>query len=421
MRLAPFLHSLFLFQSCSLFAATPLQEFLTGRVTSFKSIPIEKGFKECYEVFVRQLVDVKNPEKGFFQQKLYVSHIDAKKPLILFISGYGANKNTIKDWSTHLSGNQIFVEHRYFGSSKPDSIDYETLSIENAAFDLHRIRELFGEFYSGSWIATGGSKGGLTAAIYKYLFPNDVKITILHSTSIKDKDCDTSFFDYIDSLSQKYGCLDKITYFQRKVLEQRDSILPKLKKYLDAQKSSYDKLTLDLILEMAVLEFPFSLWQNNQGCRSITDIKDSPDSLFAELEKGVDGWFLSDPGEEIDPFAYQAYKELGYYCYKTEKVLDLLKAAPKNPASHLRPPIAIEYSNELMKKLKIWLTERGNNIIYLNGDFDPYSRYLIVPSINTNAVLYKLKEKNHLQVGYGNLTKKEQNEIDKLITSWLSD
>jgi hypothetical protein len=230
---------------------TPLIDFLKSQAVSFKEIPSEKGFSACYEIFIRQAIDPKHPEKGHFNQKMYLSHRDVHQPLVLFISGYEARKNVIKDWTTQFEANQIFVEHRYFGESKPDSIDYATLSIENAAHDLHRIKEVFGQFYAQGWIATGGSKGGLTAATYKYFYPTDVKVSILHSTSVKDQACDPSFFDYIDSLSQQYGCFDKITHFQRAVLQKRAAIIPKLQAHLERENLGYQQLGLDAILELA--------------------------------------------------------------------------------------------------------------------------------------------------------------------------
>jgi hypothetical protein len=400
-------------------AQLPVKAFLEKHTARFKSIDCAGEFTECYEVYLQQPIDPKDPTRGYFNQKLYLSHRDPGRPVVLFVSGYEARRNVIKDWTEHYGTNQIFAEHRYFGSSRPAQIDYRTLSIENAAHDLHRIKEVFGRLYPAGWLVTGGSKGGLTAAAYKFFYPRDPAVALLHSTSVKDKSCDTSFFGYIDSLNREYGCAGEITRLQRTLLEKRESILPRLRAYLDQNKQPYRKLGLDAILELAVLEFPFALWQNNQGCASLTGIPSSPDSLFAVLKEGIDGWFQTDPGEEPDPFAYQAYKELGYYCYKTDHLADLLKATPQPPAAYFQPATAVQYDNTLMVKMREWLTHQGNNIIYINGAFDPYSRYLIRPARTTNSVLFLLEAKNHVQVKYTDLSRDQQKRVDGLVGQWL--
>lgn len=72
-----------------------------------------------------------------------------------------------------------------------------------------------------------------------------------------------------------------------------------------------------------------------------------------------------------------------------------------------------------MVKMREWLTHQGNHVIYINGAFDPYSRYLIRPARTTNSVLFLLAEKNHVQVKYADLSGDQQKQVDQLVRRWL--
>jgi hypothetical protein len=124
---------------------------------------------------------------------------------------------------------------------------------------------------------------------------------VLHSTSVKDKACDTSFFDYIDSLSRKYGCAGKSPVCNAPCWK-TGKHPARLRAHLDQHKQLTDtrKLGLDAILELAVLEFPCALAKNS--CASLTGYRPS-DSLFAVLKEGLTAGFET-TGEQ-QTFAYR--------------------------------------------------------------------------------------------------------------------
>ena len=87
-------------------------------------------------------------------------------------------------WSTLFKTNMIEVEHRYFGESIPfmqddstitdETLNWDYMTARNEAADLHRVNQLFKKIYEGKWIATGISKGGQTAMLYRTFYPDDV-------------------------------------------------------------------------------------------------------------------------------------------------------------------------------------------------------------------------------------------------------
>ena len=114
------------------------------------------------ELQIRQPIDHNNPDAGYFEQMVYLLHKDFNKPVVLVTEGYAARPNATNELTKLLDANQIIVEHRYFGKSLLDSLDYQFLNIRQAASDHHHITTLFKQLYMGKWIATGISKGGQT-------------------------------------------------------------------------------------------------------------------------------------------------------------------------------------------------------------------------------------------------------------------
>ena len=57
-------------------------------VVSVKPISADTVFAEQYEVFFKQPIDHNNPTLGSFKQRVIVSHIDYKKPVVAVLEGY---------------------------------------------------------------------------------------------------------------------------------------------------------------------------------------------------------------------------------------------------------------------------------------------------------------------------------------------
>lgn len=369
------------------FSSTVLEEKLKeiNSIISFKKIEKIGEFKECYEILIEQPINHENPDEGMFLQKLYLSHRDFNQPTVLVVNGYISYNNIVNEWSELFNSNQIYVEHRYFGKSKPENIVWET---------------------------------------YKYFYPEDVSATIALSTSVKTEACDTSYFTYIDSLSKRNGCIKELKNFQKQLLSERDELIPLLKQYFDTHQKQYTHLGLDNIFENAVLEIPFSVWQNNNGCETIKNLNTQTiEDIFKSLRIALHDWFLTDDILiNMNTYHYQAMTKLGYYCYPTSGLNELLKDSNKT-ASYIFPPenVEVSYSKELMIAIKQWLISSGNHIIYISGSNDPYSIYKITPENNVKSLSYILQNKNHNQVRYKNIDLKQREEVLNTINAWLNE
>ena len=135
-------------------------------------------FEKARLVWFKQPIDHNHPEKGYFRQRVWVSHRAINAPVVMVTEGYAAPRNYTTELARLLEANQIIVEHRYFDKSVPANMDWKYLTVEQAANDHHRIIQFFQQLYTGKWATTGISKGGQTTIFHRAFFPNDVDVSV---------------------------------------------------------------------------------------------------------------------------------------------------------------------------------------------------------------------------------------------------
>jgi hypothetical protein len=114
-------------------------------------------FSESYIIMIKQPLDHQKPEDGYFPQRIILSHLDYKEPVVFVTEGYNADAEVgpryLNELCPLLYANQVFAEHRFFGKSIPDPIKWKYLTVENAAADHHHIAELFKKIYQENGLA----------------------------------------------------------------------------------------------------------------------------------------------------------------------------------------------------------------------------------------------------------------------------
>ena len=137
----------------------------------FEKTTTTSALETVYQLKVKQPIDHTNPSKGFFYQKVYLTHRGFDRPTVIITEGYNRGQNRIYELTDLLNANQLDVEHRFFGESIPEPLNYQYLNLKQATADLHHIRQLFSKIYTKKWISTGISKGGATTIFYRYFLP----------------------------------------------------------------------------------------------------------------------------------------------------------------------------------------------------------------------------------------------------------
>lgn len=339
---------------------------------------LEKGtFAERYVVMIEQPLDHKNLKKGTFEQRFVVAHSGYDRPTLLVTEGYGGARALSpryrEEISTKLNTNQIFLEHRFFGESTPSPRNWNYMTGENAAADLHVVRTVLKDIYPAKWVASGVSKGGQNTMIYATFYPNDVDVYVPYVGPVCFGVEDGRHEPFLTKVGTD---TDRATIlaFQREVLSRRTELMPMFTEYCNSKKLKF-AITMDEVFDYTVLEYPFSIWQWGTAISTIPTTDASHQELLEHLVAIVGPDYLAISDEPS--FFVQAARELGYYGYDTKPFEGLLSI--KDTKGYLKriflPKDAqkIKFSPALSNKITDYLTNNDPKMIFIYGEIDPWS------------------------------------------------
>ena len=377
-------------------------------------------FNEFYILMLPQAVDHNNPKGPSFRQRIFVGHVGFGKPTVMQTEGYDAgwvSSGTMSEPTKLLGANQLYVEHRYFGASIPNPVDWKYLTAEQDAGDYHYIRAVFGKLYTGKWIATGVSKGGQTALCYRAYYPNDVDVTVAYvapiNFAVEDRRLNARIKKMGDAVCQK-----KILDFQFKLLKNKDYFISAFAEYCKKKE-----LTLILDSETSfdyeVLEYPFGFWQYGTPCDSIPDTNASNETILKHLVEVVTPFYYTAVGVNFfKPFFYQANYELGYYGYDEKPFRKYLKQSDYpntiwGPTGKIMP-----YNAKTMKFVNHFLQNEGNQIIYIYGENDPWSASQVKLKGKTDALKVVIAKGDH-SADISLMSETQREEVYEKLEKWL--
>ncbi|MDG1296618.1 MAG: S28 family serine protease [Saprospiraceae bacterium] len=413
---------LLLFTVCSQAQDSSLEaELAVMEGLSFKKLNDLKG-GSLYELKVRQPIDHNDATKGFFDQKVYLTHRGVENLTVIRTAGYNVGRNRISELSQILDANQLFVEHRYFGASMPDSLDYRYLNLKQATADLHRVRELFTELYTNKWISTGISKGGATTIFYRYFYPEDVDLSVPYVAPINRAYEEPRIYDFLDTVGTD-ECRKKLFDFQIQVLSKRDEILPLLKFYSRGANVEYKILSLEKAFEFAVLEYPFSFWQWGYSCEKIPG-PDTDAEVLASYLLNVSGpsFFGDNDIRYYTSHYYQSATEMGYYGYETSPFEGYLKALPtdSNPMALFFPfEMNDPFDGQLLEEINQWLDTEADEFIYIYGAKDTWTASAVPPNDKVDAEWFIMEGKHHGNARIANMNEAELERLKNSLEKWL--
>ncbi|MDV7187686.1 S28 family serine protease [Lutibacter sp. TH_r2] len=375
-------------------------------------------FTRAYHIVLNQPLDHNNKEAGTFQQHIYLSHVDENMPTVLVTEGYNAYPKTY-ELSKILKGNQVQVEYRFYGKSRPNPIPWEYLKNDQAIEDYHFIVTKLRRLYDGKWISTGISKGGETVLIYKSKYPWDVEVAVPYVAPLIDTQEDPKTEAHINTIGTE-ECREKITEFQRNVLENRDGVIEEIKKYAEEKKLGFTEVPMEEALEYAVLELPFSFWQWGGNCESIPSKNATVNELFEYVNSIVGISFYSDQTYfDLLPSYYQHWTELGYYGFDTTPVKDLLQVVKKPTNKRFAPKnVDLTYNPDYIKNVRDFVENKGNKILYIYGEYDTWGACAPNPKPHVDALKMVLKEGSHT-TRIKSFSKEDQQRMYDKLQSWL--
>ena len=424
-RYAALLLFVLLSASASSFAQTVLEQKINA-ISAIKEIrPLETSeFSEKYVTYFTQPLDHRHPEKGSFRQRVIVSHIGFDRPTVIVTEGYGAayalRSQYREELSKLLNANMIFVEYRYFLESTPEPKDWQYLTAENSADDLHAITTAFKNIYPGKWIATGISKGGQTTLLYRTFYPDDVDISVPYVAPLCYGVEDGRHEPFLHKVSTPEN-RKIIEDFQLEALKRKATLLPRFEKYCTEKNYSF-RAPIEEIYDYSVLEYSFALWQWGTPISSIPATTASDDEIFSHLLAiSEPGYFTADSPNAS--FFVQAARELGYYGYDVQPFKQYLSIQSSEDYLHrLMLPEELKdmpFDKTLSKKITKFLKKQDPKMIFIYGQNDPWTAAGVTWLKNKKNIHVFIQPNGSHLARISTLPEKEKKEVMELIKQWL--
>ncbi|MGA5900222.1 S28 family serine protease [Streptomyces venetus] len=371
---------------------------------------------------LRQPVDHTDPAAGTFEQRLTLLHTGADRPMVLTTTGYHAVVSPWRSEPTVLLGaNQLQVEHRYFGDSRPAGTGYAHLTIRQAADDHHRAVRLLRGLYPGAWISTGSSKGGMASVYHRRFHPHDVDGTVVYSAPNNVDDRENSA--YLHSLETVGTATDReaVKAAQRRMLLHRAEMVARYEAWAAANNDTFRIIgSADQAFEIAVLRVLFMFWQRSTPADAAAI--PGPDATTDELYTWLDDWaglslYADKAAQRYVPYWYQIGTQLGYGDVPTDHLKDLLRHSGGIAARNFVPrDIPMVFDRDAMPDIDRWVRRRGSRLLFVNGTQDPSVAEYFHPGGRDSRVLW-VPDGNH-RVDIANLSPADRASAEDALHRW---
>lgn len=411
--------------------AVAYAEHSTDIVTALKNLPGVTFLRENptapagYRYFtleIRQPIDHRHPERGHFEQQLRLLHRDTQAPMVAYTGGY-FNYDYLSEPAQIVDGNELIIEHRYFGDSVPAALDnYRFLDIWQEATDEHAIVSTLHRIYRANWIATGISKGGMTAVYHDRFYPNDYAGTLAYSSPDDITDHGHAYIDFINRVGTPQ-CRADLRRVQVEALQHRTELEAMMgKAATDAGLTFTESIgSLDKAFEFDVIFLQFVFWQYGSldQCATIPP----PGAPMADLYSFYDnvvGWLsLTDQGNgPFLPYYYQAGTQLDYPIEPQAHLLGLLRYPFQESAQAYLPAVPMRFDRTVMPDVDRWVRTQGRHLIFTYGSLDPYGAtpFRLGPG-SRDSFVYTLAGGSHLSL-IENFPAADQAAISSTLRRW---
>ncbi len=381
------------------------------------------GARRIFTLVFAQPLDHMRPELGDFDQHMTLVHQSLDAPMVLTSTGYhnylGAN---LSEPAQLFAGNQLSVEHRFFGNSRPSDLDWAHLDIVQAAADHHRIITALTSIYRGPWISTGVSKGGMTSVFHRRFYPDDVAATIAYVAPISFDTSDRRYHAYLADVGDA-TCRQAVRTLQREVLLRRPQMEALARSRAQTRGQSFTRIGgIGPALEAALIEFEFAYWQylGLRACDDIPDASVDDDEVFAFFDSlGSIGQMSNRDIETYEPYFYQSFTEIGYPSVPTEHIDDLIQydyrasLATMTPAGVSLPA----FRTDAMEDIAAWVTNESERIIWIYGENDPWTAGAVNLGQERDAHVFFAPSQGH-QANIADLAPIDINALQQALARW---
>ena len=347
-------------------------------VTAVETPTQQAGFTYIVMHFT-QPVDHDDPSGPTFQQEVSLLHRDPAAPMIVHTSGYwDYYLDSPVELTRLLVANQVSIEHRFFGSSRPNPPDWTKLTIKQMAADEHAIIAALHTIYPGAFLTTGGSKGGMTAIYHRRFYPDDVAGTVPYVAPMSFGAPDPRYSPFLDTLGPP-ACRQAVRDAATEMLANRRAAI-EAKAMAQAQDPgdphSYTRILLRPAVESSIVSLEWSFWQyyGVGFCASVPLVTDGDDKMwqFLDLISPVTDNDDVQVGE-FDAYYYQSDFQLGYPDGGAAYLDSYLMFTDADYAMSLPTADPTYDAGVAMHDIDDWVQHEGNRLLFVYGEWDPWT------------------------------------------------
>jgi hypothetical protein len=332
-----------------------------------------------------------------FQQQVSLIHRNLDAPMVVQTSGYfDYYRDRPVELTNLLLANQISIEHRFFGESRPDPADWTKLTIEQMADDQHVIVAALRTIYPGAFITSGGSKGGMTATYHRRFYPDDVDGTVPYVAPISFGAPDDRYTAFVDAIGPQ-DCRDKLRAVAVEMLQNRRAAIET--RASGQQGHAYTRILLGPAVEGSIAALEWSFWQyyGVEYCEDVPAVTASDDELFEFLDTVAPvGDFDDDQVAAFEAYYYQAYAQLGFPADGVGYLEPHLLYTDADYDGALPTPELPPYDEgAAMQDIDGWVKSEGDRLLFVYGEYDPWTGGKYELGGATDSAIYVQAEGSH--------------------------
>lgn len=378
-----------------------------------------------YVLYVTQPVDHFRPDGATFRHRALLTVRDEAGPVVLHTTGYNLFQY-FSDVSRHFQTNELELEHRFFETSTPDPLDYSTLNIMQSAWDSHRFVELLSPLFTGNWVNTGHSKGGMTALYHRRFFPCDVAASAPYVMPLSLGKKDPRYGPWLAQIGgpQYENCRQTFVELDTALISRRAELAPLLQGTYRRVGNKENALWLLTGSSLWGMFQTGSQADPDQGCPAYEPLRGHPQfdeyvEQYAQYGQSFSDQYLEQG--QLDSYSYQTQNELGTPGSNRGHLAQF--GIPPNlpdenelvfPANMALP----EFEARAMPDVQRWLSRYGEHFFFLYGGWDPWTGGKIDTAGTRDTLLYVVPEASH-GVSIDDLTGTEREEAYSKLEAWL--
>ncbi|HWU90555.1 MAG TPA: S28 family serine protease, partial [Kofleriaceae bacterium] len=342
-----------------------------------EQVPTDAAGYTFFVLRFTQPVDHGNPGGPTFQQRVSLLHRDAGAPVIALTSGYwDYYRDSVYELTSLLGANQISIEHRYFGESRPDPADWSLLTIRQMADDEHGIVGALRTVYPGAFLATGPSKGGMTATYYRRFYPDDVDGTVPYVAPISFGAPDPRYDGFLDTVGPP-ECRSAVrTAAIEMLMNRRAALVAHAQDQATEAGHAYTRILLGPAVESSVAGLEWAFWQY-YGVNYCTKVP-PPTASDLDLWQFLDliSPVTDNDDESIGQFEayyYQSYAQLGYPDAGGTYLKPYLQYTDADYARALPTAVPAYDGGAAMQDIDAFVKGESSRMLFVYGEWDPWT------------------------------------------------